>query len=145
MNGIYQAAAASLALTTLWLQPTAEQRIDAAIDGVTSQVPGLALAVMNGGRVVSVKAVGTTSLSEVKPPDGDTQFRLASLSKPITAVGVFSLVERKLIDLDKPARGYCPALSELDGALTVRRERYVPGVMPVVGEALRATLGLTAK
>ena len=82
MNGIYRAAAASLAVSTLWLQPTAEQRIDAAIDGVKSQVPGLAMAVMNGGRVVSVKAVGTTSLSEVKPPDGDTQFPFAVMYAP---------------------------------------------------------------
>jgi len=75
---------------------------------------------MSGGGVTYVKAIGTSSLSAVRPVSSDTQFRLASLSKPITAVGVFALVDQGKINLDKPARDYCPALLPLNGAPTVR-------------------------
>lgn len=119
MNWRYLAAVTTVG-TALWGQAAIELRIDAAIDSIKSQVPGLTLAVMNAGRVAYVKAVGTTSIGVVRPPDGDTQFRLASLSKPMTAVAVFSLAEQGKIDLDKPAREYCPALAALDGAPTVR-------------------------
>ncbi|MEX2152138.1 MAG: serine hydrolase domain-containing protein [Gemmatimonadaceae bacterium] len=95
-------------------------RIDVAIQNIRSQVPGLSVAVLSGGRVIYAKGFGTISLSETRPPNPDTQYRLASLSKPITATAVFALVDQGKIDLDKPARDYCAALTPLDGAPTVR-------------------------
>jgi D-alanyl-D-alanine carboxypeptidase len=62
----------------------------------------------------------TISLTTEKPAEGDTQYRLASVTKAITAVAVLKLAEQRRVELDRPARDYCPALSPLDGSPTVR-------------------------
>jgi len=73
------------------------------------------------GRVAYAKGFGTISLTTPKPVTADTQYRLASVSKPITAVAVLELVEQGRVDLDRAAKDYCPALSPLDGSPTVRQ------------------------
>src|SRR5262245_60817299 len=79
-------------------QASSTFRVDRAIDDLVTQalsehgIPGMSIAIVENGRVVYAKGFGTTSLSEVKRPSADTQYRLASVSKPITAVGVFQLV-----------------------------------------------------
>jgi CubicO group peptidase (beta-lactamase class C family) len=102
-------------------------RADRAIDDLVTQalsqhsIPGMSIALVENGRVVYAKGFGTTSLSEVRRPSADTQYRLASVSKPITAVGVFQLVRAGTVRLDAPAREYCPELARLNGAATVRQ------------------------
>lgn len=88
----------------LAVQASFASRIDAAVERVKGLVPGLS---------------GSMSPTEQKPVTADTQFRLASLSKPFTAVAVLQLVQQGRVDLDRPAREYCPALSPLE-APTVR-------------------------
>jgi CubicO group peptidase (beta-lactamase class C family) len=44
------------------------------------------------------------------PASADTAFRLASVSKPFTAIAILQLVERGLIDLDQPAQHYVPEI-----------------------------------
>jgi CubicO group peptidase (beta-lactamase class C family) len=84
------------------------------------RIPGLSLAIVENGRTVYAKGFGTTSLDAERRPTPDTQYRIASVSKPITAVGVLQLVENGKVQLDRPARDYCPELAALDGAPTVR-------------------------
>ena len=95
-------------------------RLDAAIRRIQPQVPGMSIAIAIGGRIAYAKGVGTTSLATPTPPTADTQYRVASVSKPITAVAIFKLVEERSVDLDRAARDYCPALAPLNGAPTVR-------------------------
>ena len=83
-------------------------------------MPGVSVAISIDGKTVYAKGFGTTFASEIKPPTADTQYRLASVSKPITAVAVLKLVEQGRVDLDRPARDYCAALGPLNGAPTVR-------------------------
>jgi CubicO group peptidase (beta-lactamase class C family) len=99
-----------------------EPSIDALVVPLTSsqKVPGLSLAIVQGGQTVYAKAFGTTSLTEKRPTTPDTQYRLASVSKPFTAVAVFLLVKDGKLKLDEPARSYCSELSALNGAPTVR-------------------------
>jgi CubicO group peptidase (beta-lactamase class C family) len=104
----------------LELRVDLEQRVDAAVVRVKDQIPGLSVAVVVDNRVAYAKGVGTISLGTPKPALADTQYRLASVTKAITAVGVLKLVEQGRVDLDRPAKNYCPALSPLDGAPTVR-------------------------
>jgi CubicO group peptidase (beta-lactamase class C family) len=113
--------AASLLITvTLSAQSGIEQRVEAAVQKVKEDVPGLSIAVSIDGKTVYAKGFGTTSASEIKPPTADTQYRLASVSKVITAVAVLKLVEQGRVGLDRPARDYCTALAPLNAAPTVR-------------------------
>jgi CubicO group peptidase (beta-lactamase class C family) len=85
-----------------------------------ARIPGMSVAVVKDGRIVYAKGFGTTSLATEIRPTADTQYRIASVSKPFTAVGVFQLVQDGRVKLDAPAREYCPELSALDGAPTIR-------------------------
>src|SRR4051812_1408633 len=52
----------------------------------TRKVPGGALAVMKDGRLVYVNAYGFADREKQVPVKPDSLFRIASVSKPITAV-----------------------------------------------------------
>lgn len=73
-----------------------------------NEVPGAALAVTKDSRLVYARGFGrrsNVSDATVKP---DTPFRIASLSKPITAAAVLKLVEQQRLDLDRPILDYVP-------------------------------------
>src|SRR5271165_728898 len=74
-------------------------------------IPSAQLAVTRNGKLVFAHGYGATST--VQP---DSLFRIASLSKSITAVAILQLADQGLIDLDKPALGYIPDLQPLPGA-----------------------------
>lgn len=99
-----------------------ESAIDALVTSTLSKerIPGMSVAVVEDGRVVYARGFGTISLTTEIRPTADTQYRLASVSKPFTAVGVFQLVQDGTVKLDAPAREYCPELSALNDAPTVR-------------------------
>ena len=84
-------------------------------------IPGLALAVVTGSQVRLVNAHGIADLENFVPVRADTVFRLASLSKPITAVAVMQLVERGQVDLDAPIQKYVPTYPPKPWPITVRQ------------------------
>ena len=71
-------------------------------------VPGLSAAVSAGEAVVWAQGFGTADLEQQVPVRADTVFRIASISKPITATAVMQLVERGLVSLDDPIQRYVP-------------------------------------
>ncbi len=66
-------------------------------------IPGGALAVVKGRRLVHARGYGWADREKKVAAQADTLFRLASLSKPITAVAVLKLAEEKKLELDTPA------------------------------------------
>lgn len=72
-------------------------------------VPGLSIAVSNGDAVTFAQGFGYADLEQSVPVRPETVFRLASISKPITAVAVMQLVERGLVNLDDPIQRYVPS------------------------------------
>ncbi len=70
------------------------------------RVPGAAVAVWKGGRVVFRRGFGSTTNGGSQPVDGSTVFEAASLTKPVFAASVHRLVERKVLDLDAPLVSY---------------------------------------
>jgi serine beta-lactamase-like protein LACTB len=84
------------------------------------QVPGLAVAIGLGGEIVHARGYGRTSPDGGESVDADTRFRVASITKAVTAVAVFRLIDQGLIDLDAPAREYCPAYPARPVEPTVR-------------------------
>lgn len=63
-------------------------------------VPGFALAVTDGGRLVYARGHGYADVATKDKVTPTTLFRIASISKPITAVAVLQLVERGQLNLD---------------------------------------------
>jgi CubicO group peptidase (beta-lactamase class C family) len=115
-----KAIVCAIAVLALSAQATLDSRVDQAAARLKPDVPGLAVTVVIDGKVAYAKGFGSAAPTAGRPITPDTQFRTASVSKPITAAAVFRLVEQSRVSLDRPARDYCKALAALDGAPTVR-------------------------
>jgi N-acyl-D-amino-acid deacylase len=63
-------------------------------------VPGGAVAVTDQGRLVHAVGYGYADIATREPVQPTSLFRIASLSKPITAVAILQLVERGKLSLD---------------------------------------------
>lgn len=84
-------------------------------------VPGLSLAIVVDGRLVLVEGYGLSDLENNVPATGDTIYRIASLSKSVTAMGAMRLVESGKLDLDAPVQKYCPAFPKKQWSITTRQ------------------------
>ncbi|NQT15271.1 MAG: serine hydrolase, partial [Planctomycetes bacterium] len=62
--------------------------------------PGAALAVTDRGRLVYARGYGYADVAGKRKATPTSLFRIASISKPITAIAVLQLVERKRLSLD---------------------------------------------
>ena len=66
------------------------------------RIAGAALAVTDRGRVVYSRGFGYADLSTLETVTPEHRFRIASLSKPVTAVAVLQLIEQGRLTLDTP-------------------------------------------
>ena len=64
-------------------------------------IPGAAIAVARDGKLVLAQGYGLADVKKREPVQPDSLFRIASISKPITAVATLKLVEDGLLDLDE--------------------------------------------
>jgi CubicO group peptidase (beta-lactamase class C family) len=71
-------------------------------------VPGLAIAVVRGGKTTWVRGFGIKEEKSGQPVAADTVFEAASLSKPVFTYGVLKLVEQGKLGLDVPLTTYLP-------------------------------------
>lgn len=76
----------------------------------SGQVPGLVALVHRRGRE-HVETIGTMAFDSTVPVGRDTLFRLASMTKPITAAGAMILVEECRVRLDDPVDPWLPELA----------------------------------
>ena len=67
------------------------------------KIPGGALAVVKNHRLIFARGYGWADRERQVPARPDTLFRIASLSKPITAVAVLKLVEQRKLSLEARA------------------------------------------
>lgn len=120
-----RAAAILIALTLLvtaaWSQspaspPLDSQNLDAFLDKYFAEqmdklhVPGAAIAIVKDGQVLAIKGYGYSNVEQKIPVDPDrTVFRLASVSKPFTAIAVLQLVEQGKLRLDENVNHYLRA------------------------------------
>lgn len=72
---------------------------------------GSAYIVKQKGETVCKKYFGVTDINSNAPVNEDTMFRLASMTKPVTAIAILILIDRGLITLDDAAKKY---LSEFE-------------------------------
>jgi CubicO group peptidase (beta-lactamase class C family) len=83
-------------------------------------MPGATIAVARNGRLVYSQTYGYADVGAHRPPTPQTPFRIASASKPITAIAIFRLLEATGGDLnaglDRPVfgdRGYLPDFTQI--------------------------------
>ncbi|WP_461042640.1 serine hydrolase domain-containing protein [Spirosoma harenae] len=64
-------------------------------------VPGVSIAVFDGGKISWTKGYGLSDITRHKSVDSATLFQAASISKPVTSVATFRLIEKKALVLDE--------------------------------------------
>jgi len=87
----------------------------------TSRTPGLSVAVGYDGRLQWAEGFGLADVENQVPARPETVYRLASISKPITAVAALQLAERGRLDLDAPIRTYVPSFPKKRWPITARQ------------------------
>ena len=75
---------------------------------VENEIPGAALAVAKDGRLLYARGFGWANRENKKPVQPHSLFRVASISKPITAVAILRLVDQGKLKLDEPAFARLP-------------------------------------
>ena len=101
-------------------------------------VPGLSIALGRDDELLYETALGWADVENEVKAKPDTVFRLASVSKPMTAVAVLRLAAQGRLDLDAPAWRYCPAYPAKPWPVTARQllchqggvRGYRPGERP---------------
>jgi len=83
-------------------------------------VPGVSVAVIDRGHVILTQGYGLADVENNVAATGDTVYRIASLSKPITATAAMKLVEAGKLDLDAPIQRYCPDFPQKPWPITAR-------------------------
>ena len=81
----------------------------------------MSVSIVHDGDVVYEKAYGLANVEHSIPVTLRTPFKIASLTKPITAIAILQLVERGHVGLDRPASEYLEDLPEPWRATTVRQ------------------------
>ncbi|GAA3504777.1 serine hydrolase domain-containing protein [Streptomyces prasinosporus] len=76
------------------------------------RLPGFLVAVARGGRVAHLTAYGARDVAAGLPVEGDTLWRIYSMTKPVTSVGALTLVEEGRLALDDPVGRHLPAFAE---------------------------------
>ena len=83
-------------------------------------IPGLSVAVAVDGQIVYSEGFGYADLEQRVPAWPATKFRIGSVSKSLTAVGLVQLVEQGKLDLDAPIQKYVPAFPDKGAVITTR-------------------------
>jgi CubicO group peptidase (beta-lactamase class C family) len=73
---------------------------------VAHRIPGLSVAVVRDGRVVLARGYGFADLEARTPATEHTAYHIASVTKTIAGVTAMRLVERGVLDLDRPMASY---------------------------------------
>lgn len=107
--------------------PTDDEHVTRAIDQVDaiaqdamdrSGIPGMAVAVVHGGKIVFAKGYGVREVGQPGAVDADTSFQLASVSKPIGATVVAAEVGKGTVDWTTPVVDHLPSFALADPGVT---------------------------
>ena len=84
----------------------------------SSGIPGMAVAVVHGGKTLYAKGFGVRDTRGADRVDPDTVFQLASLSKPLAATVVATQVGKNVVSWDTPVVGMLPWFALSNPAVT---------------------------
>ena len=95
--------------------PDAEKKVDELFRPVAGgKLPGAAVAVVQDGQIVFMKAYGMADVAKGIANSPGTIFRLASVTKTFTAAAVLQLVEAGKLKLDDPLSKFVPDFPNAD-------------------------------
>jgi len=109
-----------------------DRMFQAAVD--KGEIPGVVAAVTNKDRILYLKAFGKQDVARSIPMSTDTLFRIASMTKPVTSVGIMMLYEEGKLRLDDPAGDYLPAYRSRDVIATFNERDATYTTRPATGE-----------
>jgi len=126
-------------------------RVAAAIqsDIDAGRMAGAVIAIARNGRLVYHEAFGWQDKAANVRMQKDSMFAVASMTKPLTAVGAMILQEENLLSLNEPVGKYLPVLDKwavIDGVAGEAKApfRTVPPVRkPTIQDLMRHTAGLS--
>src|SRR5437016_9931973 len=87
---------------------------------LATRIPGVQLAVAVNGKLVWSEGFGYADAARMRPVTHETQFRIGSVSKPLTATSVAQLFEQGKLDLDAPVQRYVPTFPDKGAVITTR-------------------------
>ncbi len=85
------------------------------------RVPGVSVAVIDGGIVAWAKGYGVQDTDSGEAVTPQTLFQAASISKPVAAMATLRLVEEGTLDLDAPANQYLKRWRIPENGFTARQ------------------------
>ncbi len=86
----------------------------------TTKIPGLALAIIKEGKLIKKTSYGLANVETQTPVNSSTIFKIASISKPMIAMAIMTLVEDGKIKLDDPVSKYLNNTPESWSKITIR-------------------------
>lgn len=108
----------------LWAAAAKADPIDAARaevrDHLAPKAPGFSVAVGKDGKIVWSEGFGFADVAAHQVVTPETQFRVGSVSKTFTAVGLMLLVEQGKVDLDADIHKYVPTFPDKGAVITTR-------------------------
>ncbi|MEO8611484.1 MAG: serine hydrolase domain-containing protein [Chloroflexota bacterium] len=78
-----------------------------------NHIPGLAYGIVVDGELVGSGGIGVRNVEDKTPVNGDTVFRIASMTKSFTAMAIIKLRDEGKLTLESPAEKYVPELANL--------------------------------
>ncbi len=91
-------------------RPLPLQALDSFFHAQDPGAPGIAFSIERGGKVLYRRAVGKMDMSGDAPLDASTNFRMASLTKQFTAMGILLLAKDGRLSLEDPIRRWLPEM-----------------------------------
>jgi len=90
------------------LSQTTMNKIDSMFSNYQSPAPGASIIIIKDGEILYQKGYGFADIDNDKPTAPNTNYRLASVTKQFTAMGIMILAEQGKISLDDPLIKYFP-------------------------------------
>ncbi|MFM7112682.1 MAG: serine hydrolase domain-containing protein [Planctomycetota bacterium] len=111
----------------------------------SGDIAGAVAVVGDAKGVIALAALGKRDLAAGDAMPTDALFRIASMTKPVTALAVMQLVEAGKVDLDAPVARYLPEFRDMPLVRERAGTRVVldkPARQPTVRDLMRHTSGL---
>lgn len=122
MNNIYRNCLTSVLIVLAFVSVSLADAVDDRVIAIMSErhIPGAAVAVVKGGKVVKIKGYGVATLEFGVPVTTETVFEIGSVSKQMTAAGIMLLVQDGKVSLDEKISKYLPNTPVAWSDVTVR-------------------------
>ena len=75
-------------------------------------IPGVVAAVVRDGKLIYFESLGMLDVESRAPMSDDALFRIYSMTRPVTSLGILMLHEQGLLDVDDPVQNYLPEFAD---------------------------------